>query len=42
MDPEANIPGSVTPVADPGRFFTVDNSTMPAPRSLIVRVDVGL
>jgi hypothetical protein len=42
IDPESNIPTSVSVVDDPGRFFTSDLFTVPLPRTFIVRVDLGL
>ena len=42
LDPETNIPGSVSASADPGRFFTRDLFATPHPRSVVFRVDVGM
>ena len=42
IDPESNIPTSVSANDDPGRFFTADLFTVPLPRTFIVRVDLGL
>ena len=42
IDPESNIPTSVSANDDPGRFFTADLFTVPLPRTLIVRFDVGI
>ena len=41
-DPESNIPGSVDTTTDPGRFFVADLFTVPMPRVLVVRVNVGM
>ncbi len=42
LDPDSNIPTSVSPNDDPGRFFTADLFTVPMPRTFIVRFDVGI
>jgi TonB-linked SusC/RagA family outer membrane protein len=42
LDPESNIPTSVSTADDPGRFYTVDLFTMPLPRTFVLRVDVGM
>jgi hypothetical protein len=42
IDPESNIPTSVSANDDPGRFFTADLFTVPLPRTFIVRFDVGI
>jgi hypothetical protein len=42
LDPESNIPTSVTTADDPGRFFTADLFTVPLPRTFVLRVDVGM
>ena len=41
-DPESNIPTSVGTADDPGRFFTSDLFTVPLPRTIVFRVDVGM
>jgi TonB-dependent starch-binding outer membrane protein SusC len=42
LDPEANIPGSISPTDDPGRYFSADLFTVPHPRTLVVRIDIGM
>jgi len=42
LDPETNIPGSVTAQDDPGRFFTVDLFAVPLPRTFVLRFDLGM
>lgn len=42
LDPEGNIPGSLTTDDDPGRYYQADLFTVPPTRQLILRVDVGL
>ncbi len=42
LDPETNIPGSVSTADDPGRFFTVDLFAVPQPRMFVFRVDLGM
>jgi hypothetical protein len=42
LDPETNIPGSVSTQDDPGRFFTVDLFAVPLPRMFVFRIDLGM
>jgi TonB-dependent starch-binding outer membrane protein SusC len=42
LDPESNIPTSISPTDDPGRFFNADLFSVPMPRTFVLRVDVGM
>jgi TonB-linked SusC/RagA family outer membrane protein len=40
-DPEVNLPGQTDSSTDPGRQFVADLLTMPAPRTVVVRIDAS-